>query len=266
MSSPVLSAVREDSAVNSSSSSGPRTGGPRSRWSFTPVQKLEFLAAYEKACENNEGGAFLRREGLYSSQMTEWRRFREPGVLAGKKAGESTGKLTAEQAENARLRRQCERPDPDARSSSIFGHSPARCLNADNGRSVMLGGGGAGEWPIRSSRLVVQGRSAPPWGRKMWRRHLTLQMSGAFHRLWNTLKVCVSVNPGRPMVPVSLQVSLVVEGTALLSAGPWTVAFEHECQICCLIRPPRNACTLIPTGMTGRAIRHGSDPPAVRGY
>ena len=107
MSSPVLSAVREDSAV-SSSSSGPRAGGPRPRRSFTPVQKLEFLAAYENACLKNEGGAFLRTEGLYSSQMTEWRRLRDGGVLEGKKAGDSIGKLSAEQAENARLRRQLE--------------------------------------------------------------------------------------------------------------------------------------------------------------
>lgn len=93
MSSPVLGAVREDSAVNSSSSSsGPRAGGPRPRRSFTPVQKLEFLAAYVTACESNEGGAFLRKEGLYSSQMTEWRRLRDAGALAGKKAGESIGK------------------------------------------------------------------------------------------------------------------------------------------------------------------------------
>lgn len=72
------------------------------------MQKLEFLAAYEDAWESNEGGAFLRREGLYSSQMSEWRRLRDAGVLAGKKAGESIGKLSAEQAENARLRRQLE--------------------------------------------------------------------------------------------------------------------------------------------------------------
>ena len=108
MSSPVLSAVREDSAVSSSRSNGPRAGGPRPRRSFTPVQKLDFLAAYETACESNEGGAFLRREGLYSSQMTEWRRLRDAGVLAGKKAGESIGNLSADQAENARLRRQLE--------------------------------------------------------------------------------------------------------------------------------------------------------------
>jgi transposase len=107
MSSSVLSAVREASAV-SSSNNGPRAGGPRSRRSFTPVQKLEFLAGYESACENSGGGAFLRREGPYSSQMTEWRRLRDAGVLAGKKAGESIGKLSADQAENARLRRQLE--------------------------------------------------------------------------------------------------------------------------------------------------------------
>lgn len=111
MSSPVLSAVREDSAVSRSSSSrssGPRAGGPRPRRSFTPVQKLEFLSAYENACENGEGSALLRREGLYSSQKSEWRRLRDAGVLAGKKTGESIGKLSADQAENARSRRQLE--------------------------------------------------------------------------------------------------------------------------------------------------------------
>ncbi|NOJ61655.1 hypothetical protein HMI57_17465 [Arthrobacter sp. 260] len=71
-------------------------------------QKLEFLAAYESACENGGGGAFLRREGLYSSQITEWRKLRDAGVLAGKKPGEPIGKPSAEQAENARLRRQLE--------------------------------------------------------------------------------------------------------------------------------------------------------------
>lgn len=85
-----------------------------------PGPELEFLAAYENAYENSGGGAFLRREGLYSSQTTEWRRPRDAGVLAGKKAGESIGKLSADQAENARLRRQlevtsdqhCDKPTP----------------------------------------------------------------------------------------------------------------------------------------------------------
>lgn len=105
MSSSILSAVDQNGPM---SSPGPRAGGPTPRRSFTPTQKLEYLVSYEAAIEVNEGGAFLRREGLYSSQMTEWRRLRDAGVLAGKKAGDSIGKLSKDQAEIARLRRQLE--------------------------------------------------------------------------------------------------------------------------------------------------------------
>lgn len=105
MSSPVLSAVRQDGSM---SSPGPRAGGPAPRRSFAPTQKLELLAQYEEACTRQEGGAFLREQGLYSSQITEWRKQRGAGVLQGRKAGETIGKLSAEQAEIARLRRQLE--------------------------------------------------------------------------------------------------------------------------------------------------------------
>ena len=43
---------------------------------------------------------------MYSSQITEWRRLRDAGVLAGKSAGAKIGRPTAEQSEIARLRRQ----------------------------------------------------------------------------------------------------------------------------------------------------------------
>ncbi|MFF0991353.1 IS3 family transposase [Kocuria nitroreducens] len=84
----------------------PRADGPSRRRSFTPEQKLAHLAAYEQACEEQQGGAYLRREGLYSSLISEWRRLRDAGVLEGKAAGESVGRPSAEQAEIARLRRQ----------------------------------------------------------------------------------------------------------------------------------------------------------------
>ncbi|GAA4705841.1 hypothetical protein GCM10025781_26460 [Kocuria gwangalliensis] len=90
------------------SSSGPRAGGPTPRRSFSPARKLEFLTQYEDACTRQEGGAFLRGEGLYSSQIAEWRKLRDAGALQGKKAGETVGKPTREQAEIARLRRQLE--------------------------------------------------------------------------------------------------------------------------------------------------------------
>ena len=105
MSNLVLAEVRQDGSM---SSSGPRAGGPTPRRSFTPAQKLELLAQYEEACTRQEGGAFLREQGLYSSQITEWRKLGDAGVLQGKQAGEKIGKLSVEQAEIARLRRQLE--------------------------------------------------------------------------------------------------------------------------------------------------------------
>lgn len=105
MSSLVLVDVGDDGPMDNY---GPRSGGPVRRRSFTPAQKLEFLVQYELACEHKGGGAFLREQGLYSSQITEWRRLRDVGVLQGKKSGEVIGKLSAEQEQIARLRRQLE--------------------------------------------------------------------------------------------------------------------------------------------------------------
>jgi len=105
MSSSVLSSplsFPDDGAMNGSS---PRAGGPSRRRSFTPAQKLEHLSAYEAACERSDGGAYLRRNGLYSSLISEWRRLRDAGVLAGKEPGAKVGRPSAEQAEIARLRR-----------------------------------------------------------------------------------------------------------------------------------------------------------------
>ncbi|QOD92788.1 hypothetical protein IE160_07380 [Chryseoglobus sp. 28M-23] len=110
MSSPSLIAVRDDSLMTNESP-GPRAGGPASRRSFTPAQKLDHLAAYEDAILRNQGGAYLREQGIYSSQVTEWRKLRDAGVLAGKKPGEKIGRLTAEQAEIARLRRQLDQAE-----------------------------------------------------------------------------------------------------------------------------------------------------------
>lgn len=105
MSNLALADIGQDGSM---SSSGPRAGGPTPRRSFTPTQKLEFLAQYEEACTRQEGGAFLREQGLYSSQITEWRKLRDAGVLEGRQAGEKIGKLSPELAEIARLRRQLE--------------------------------------------------------------------------------------------------------------------------------------------------------------
>ncbi len=84
----------------------PRADGPRRRRAFSAADKLAHLDAYEQACAHGEGGAYLRREGLYSSSISEWRKQRDAGVLEGKQPGEKVAKLTAEQAEIARLTRE----------------------------------------------------------------------------------------------------------------------------------------------------------------
>ncbi|TFD69849.1 IS3 family transposase [Cryobacterium ruanii] len=101
------------------SSSGPRAGGPTSRRSFSPAQKLAYLAAYDVAIKAHEGGAYLRTAGLYSSQITEWRKLRDVGVLAGKKPGEKIGRLTPEQAEIARLRRQLSKTEQRLETTGV---------------------------------------------------------------------------------------------------------------------------------------------------
>ena len=51
------------------------------RQTFSIEEKLELLAAYE-ACDPGKKGEFARREGIYSSQLAEWRRARNTGTLA----------------------------------------------------------------------------------------------------------------------------------------------------------------------------------------
>jgi transposase len=48
---------------------------------FTARYKLDVVAEYD-AAPAGEKGAVLRREGLYSSHVIEWRRARDAGVLA----------------------------------------------------------------------------------------------------------------------------------------------------------------------------------------
>jgi transposase-like protein len=103
MTGSVLAPVLDDEGM---ARSRPRAGGPKRRRTFTPAEKLAHLVAYDQACQSGQGGAYLRREGMYSSQVTEWRKLRDGGLLEGRAAGEKVGRLSPEQAEIARLTAQ----------------------------------------------------------------------------------------------------------------------------------------------------------------
>lgn len=54
---------------------------PRRR-TFTVQDKLRILAETDRAADTGGVSAILRREGLYSSSLTDWRRLRAVGALA----------------------------------------------------------------------------------------------------------------------------------------------------------------------------------------
>jgi transposase len=56
----------------------PRADRPKRR-TFTAEYKAQILAEYE-AADHGERGAILRREGLYSSHITEWRKAAQVGA------------------------------------------------------------------------------------------------------------------------------------------------------------------------------------------
>src|SRR5215210_4709712 len=68
--------------VTDDGSMGPRANQPKRR-TFSAEYKLAMVAAYDSASEPGAKGALLRREGLYSSHIVEWRRARDAGALAG---------------------------------------------------------------------------------------------------------------------------------------------------------------------------------------
>jgi transposase-like protein len=73
------------------------------RRSFTAQYKLEVLAAYD-AAGPGEKGAILRREGLYSSHIVDWRRSRDAGALAGPARPRGRPAADPRDAQIARLR------------------------------------------------------------------------------------------------------------------------------------------------------------------
>lgn len=79
---------------------------------FTAEYKARILAAADACAQPGELGALLRREGLYASHLTSWRKQREAGAieaLAPKRRGRRAQAANPLAAENERLRRENER-------------------------------------------------------------------------------------------------------------------------------------------------------------
>ena len=85
---------------------------PRRR-SFSAEYKLAILEEYDTCEGDGDKGALLRREGLYSSHIVEWRRARDAAALEGLSPGTRQPKTTPEAATLAKANRRIERLEAD---------------------------------------------------------------------------------------------------------------------------------------------------------
>jgi transposase-like protein len=88
---------------------------------YTAEYKLRVLREVDDCTRHGEVGALLRREGLYSSNLTAWRKQRERGELEGlaqkrrgplpRERNPLADKVKALERETARLRARAERAE-----------------------------------------------------------------------------------------------------------------------------------------------------------
>jgi transposase-like protein len=95
----------------------PEVPEKKRRRKFTAKYKLRILAEADSCAEPGQLGALLRREGLYSSNLTVWRRQREEGLLdalSPKKRGRKKKPKNPLAAEVARLEKDNRQSSPPA--------------------------------------------------------------------------------------------------------------------------------------------------------
>ena len=87
---------------------------------FTAAEKLRILREVEACRGTGEIGALLRREGIYSSYLTTWRRQRESRELDGLAPQKRGPKPNPEAIELAKLRREHERLKERMRQAELI--------------------------------------------------------------------------------------------------------------------------------------------------
>jgi transposase len=112
------SEARKPTTVPPPSAASPELSTPPRRRTFSAAAKLRILAETDRAADTGGIAAILRREGLYSSTLTDWRRQRDAGAFEALKPQRRGPKPVVVQPadadldqlrrENARLRQRLE--------------------------------------------------------------------------------------------------------------------------------------------------------------
>lgn len=100
---------------------------------FTADYKLAILAEADAAKEPGGIGALLRREGLYSSHLTSWRRQRDEGALIALSRPRGRKPEHPLEKENQELRRRLEKTESELEKARIV-------IEVQGNVSALLGG------------------------------------------------------------------------------------------------------------------------------
>jgi transposase-like protein len=90
---------------------------------FSAQEKLRVLAAADACTKPGEVGALLRREGLYSSHLAEWRRARAAGsfdALSPKRRGPKVREANPLEKENEELKRALAKAEARAKRAEAL--------------------------------------------------------------------------------------------------------------------------------------------------
>lgn len=124
---PAAAKQNPSTVVPAVAAADPEAGTPPRRRTFSAKEKLRILTAADEAAASGEPGAIgaiLRREGIYSSMLGEWRRQRDDGAIKGLtpcRRGPQPEPVNPLDGEVARLRRENARlKDRLARAEQIL--------------------------------------------------------------------------------------------------------------------------------------------------
>ena len=115
--------IVEQPSIAKVNDTDPEVQEKKSRRNFTAKYKLEILERADACAHPGELGVLLRREGLYSSNLTTWRRQREQGLLdamSPRKRGRKKAEKNPLAREVARLQRENENLKSKLRKAEII--------------------------------------------------------------------------------------------------------------------------------------------------
>ena len=117
MTMPTLTMQRAHDEVMSDE--GPTLPDKPRRRTFTAEYKLQTVEEYDACVGDGDKGALLRREGLYSSHIVEWRRVRDTAVLSRLDGPQAKKQQSKDAAALAKATKKIERLEGDLKKHKL---------------------------------------------------------------------------------------------------------------------------------------------------